>query len=533
MKTRRIAGLYAGILLCSTLLLCACSSQPEVIVITATFTQSGDAQQPGVPPTADSPAAAIQPIAQPTADPTRPVSAQSGYQEHIVRAGDTLFGIASAYNVTIEGLLEVNNLPNPDVLAVGQVIVLPGRPTEETAAFKLIPDSRLVRAPGSASFDVATFIARQSGFITQVVDTVDTRMADGSVRSDRLTATQIVTRVALEYSVDPRILLALLDFKAGWFTRMDVSGDERIYPFGIREYPAGIQRDGLYRQLAWAANELNRGYYGWKYNGWTTLTFADGQRLLFASGLNPGTVGVQHFLSLISGSYAEWLNAVGANGVYQTYLKAFGDPFSAAVDPLVPPDVNQPLLLLPFPAGATWFYTGGHHGGWGSGSGWAAVDFAPPDERPAGTSACYTSQYPVTAVASGVIARSQDGAVVLDLDGDGDESSGWTILYLHIASAGRIPAGTGVQPGDVLGYAACEGGFSNATHVHIARRYNGEWIPIECGQCAPHHQIPPFVLGGWTLHGYAGQEYQGYMSNGTEQRLALEGRTAPDNWISW
>ena len=44
---------------------------------------------------------------------------------HIVQEGDTLGGIAQAYNVSIEALIAVNNLVNPDVLAVGQTLVIP------------------------------------------------------------------------------------------------------------------------------------------------------------------------------------------------------------------------------------------------------------------------------------------------------------------------------------------------------------------------------------------------------------------------
>jgi murein DD-endopeptidase MepM/ murein hydrolase activator NlpD len=136
-------------------------------------------------------------------------------------------------------------------------------------------------------------------------------------------------------------------------------------------------------------------------------------------------------------------------------------------------------------------------------------------------------------MASGVIARSDEGSVVLDLDGDADETTGWTVLYLHIASEERIPVGTQVQTGDRIGHPSCEGGFSNATHVHIARRYNGEWIPAFCQRCAPPHDHPPFTMSNWTVMGFPGQEYQGYMTNGNERRRAEQGRLTPDNRVSW
>jgi murein DD-endopeptidase MepM/ murein hydrolase activator NlpD len=106
-----------------------------------------------------------------------------------------------------------------------------------------------------------------------------------------------------------------------------------------------------------------------------------------------------------------------------------------------------------------WRYTGGPHGGWGSGSAWSSVDFAPSEDRPGGLF-CYTSTTWITAIAPGVIARSNEGAVVLDLDGDGDESTGWTIMYLHISSEERVQAGIRVNAGDRIGHPSCEGGVS-------------------------------------------------------------------------
>ncbi len=121
---------------------------------------------------------------------------------------------------------------------------------------------------------------------------------------------------------------------------------------------------------------------------------------------------------------------------------------------------------------------------------------------------------------------------MLDLDGDGDETTGWTIFYLHLATTGRVTAGTQVNAGDNLGHPSCEGGFSTATHMHIARRYNGEWIPVYCHQCAPGQERPTFVMSGWVIVGLQNQEYQGYMTQGDERRTAEQGRTNPVNQLS-
>jgi LasA protease len=130
-----------------------------------------------------------------------------------------------------------------------------------------------------------------------------------------------------------------------------------------------------------------------------------------------------------------------------------------------------------------------------------------------------------------VIARSADGALILDLDGDGDETTGWTILYLHMDRL--LPAGQRVNAGDPVGQSACTGGFSTATHLHIGRRYNGEWMPADCSACRPGFQTPAFTMSGWVVAGLVGQEYQGYLKQGTTTLQAEQSRVDPINHVSW
>ena len=72
-------------------------------------------------------------------------------------------------------------------------------------------------------------------------------------------------RVAQNYSVNPRLLLALLEYRSGWVTNAT--------PQNV-DYPLGFFDDyyaGLYRQMAWAADNLNRGYYYWRVDAISTL----------------------------------------------------------------------------------------------------------------------------------------------------------------------------------------------------------------------------------------------------------------------
>ncbi len=505
----------------------ACNfSRPEMIVITVTFDPNNmpiptATSNNGAVAQTDSSILSVDQIV-PTPDPTRPLQS-AVIDQYIVQPGDTLTGISARFGVQLETLLVVNDIANADILQVGQVLQLPAPPTERGSDFKIIPDSRLVRAPGSGAFDIAGFIESQPGYINGMVEVVDEHI---------MTAAQIIERISLDYSVDARLLLALLEFKAGWLSNPQPDETLRAYPMGAPANAAGVDRLGLYRQLAWAADQLNLGYYGWKLRGLTIIEFDDGVRLLYSPNINAGTVGVQYFLSRNS-SYLTWNEQIAPNGFYSVYARYFGDPFVNAIEPIIPPGLTQPNLLFPFSQGETWFFTGGPHGGYGTGSAWASIDFAPPDERPQGSSPCYISDYFATAAAPGLVVRSESGFVVLDLDMDGDESTGWTLVYLHLAERDRVLAGTMVDVGDRLGRPSCEGGFSNGTHMHFGRRYNGEWIPVTCDVCAPGYERPPFVIDGWTVIGLPGQEYQGYLVRGDERRIAEQGRLITENRVSW
>lgn len=426
------------------------------------------------------------PIQSPTPDPPRVLPTLRPNEEYyIVQPNDTLGIIAQRFSVNIDTLVEVNKIENPNILNVGQSLVIPAPDPQATgSAFKILPDSELIYGPASALFDIDVFIQTQGGYLAKYEEKVDdlpTRAAD------------IIKRIAYEYSVNPRLLLALLEFQSGWVTNANIDPNQDDFPMGY----ADGNRAGLYRQLAWAANSLNYGYYLWRVNGLASVVLPDGSVVPLDATINAGTAGVQYFMSRFY-NRAAWDAAVGENGLYSVYTRFFGYPYDLAVEPLFPPGLSQPEMQLPLEPGQVWSFTGGPHGGWGDGSGWAAIDFAPPGEG----LGCVQSDAWVTAVADGLIIRSGNGAVILDLDGDGLEQTGWTVLYLHIETRDRVPVGTLVKAGDRIGHPSCEGGYSNGTHVHIARRYNGEWVPAD-GEL-------PFNLDGWISQG-TGIEYNGLL----------------------
>lgn len=437
-------------------------------------------------------------------------SPRSEPETYTVQAGDTLGSIAQEFGVSLQQLIVENALANPDHVEVGSVLTIPvPSPQSPGPDFKILPDSAFVYGPGAADFDIQGFVQGQGGYLASYYEEVDGVSQTGA---------QVVRRVAQDYSLDPRLLLALLEYRSGWVTQANPQLVPAEYPMDLRD----PYREGLYFQLAWAANALNRGYYVWRVTGAGTWVLADGSVVPISPVINAGTAGIQNLFASLEGR-PDWEQAITEGGVFATYNTLFGYPFAQPIEPLIPEGLTQPALQLPFEEGRRWSFTGGPHGSWGSGSAWGALDFAPPGEA----LGCVQSEEWVTAVAGGVIVRTGTGSVIQDLDGpdgttaDGNEGTGWSVLYMHVESRERIQPGTVVKAGDRIGHPSCEGGVSTGTHVHIARKYNGEWITAD--------QNLPFVLDGWASSG-DGYEYNGWLSQDGISIEAYAGRSE-DNGI--
>lgn len=456
---------------------------------TATWSYSlPNARPPGAPETTPTP---DTPHYQPGA-----ARQEETYQ---VQPGDWLSSIAEKYGVSVEALIQANQIINPNTIEVGQVLIIPVvTPQPPGPGYKLLPDSDLVYGPLSAGLDIQALIQEKGGYLasySQVVNGVN------------MDAAQVVQLVAQNYSVNPRLLLALLEYKAGWLTGPLADASQAEIPFGyIDEWYVG-----LYRQLAWASVHLNYGFYHWNDGSQTDLILVDGSVVPIDPGLNAGTVGVQNFLAHLD-DYPTWLKDVSAGGFDQEYSRLFSNSFDRAIQPLVPASLTQPLLQLPFGQGETWSFTGGPHLSWDAGTPLGALDFAPPGEA----LGCVSSEAWVRAVADGLVTRTGEGLVVLDLDQDGNEGTGWVVIFMHIESRGRVQPLTVVRVGDPLGHPSCEGGLSSGTHVHMARKFNGVWIPA-------YGQVP-FNLSGWVASG-TGEEYVGTLNHAGALVEAFEGNS--------
>ncbi len=433
------------------------------------------------PPTATQ----LPPAAPPTATPwpERPPYAPGELVDYTAQTGDTLPALAARFNTTVAEILAAN-----PVVPQSATTMPPGLPLKIPiyyqplwgSPFKILPDIALVNGPGDVGFSTADFVAAHPGWLQNYSDYAGGRRRSGA---------EIVDYVAANFSVSPRLLLALLEYQAGALSAPEPP--QTPYVLGY-ENPA---YRGVYLQLVWAANTLNNGYYGWRSGELTLFDFPDGRQERPDPWLNAASVAVRYLFSRLDGGES-FARATGPQGLWQTYVQLFGDPWPGS-EALIPGSLSQPDLRLPFAEDEVWAYTGGPHTGWGTGAPFSALDFAPPTS----VTGCQIAEQPALAVADGVIVRKDTGLLVLDLDGDGDERTGWTIFYLHISNT--IPLGSVVKAGDPVGYPSCEGGRTTGSHVHIARKYNGEWILADSPL--------PFVMEGWRPRNGAEGAYSGWL----------------------
>jgi len=347
------------------------------------------------------------PLSSPTPDTGRQLPAlRTDTVTYIVQPGDTLAAIAEKYTLPLNTIIEINQIENPDLLDVGMELILPPpNPASQGPAFKIIPDSELVRSPSAIGFDLNNFVNSTGGYLAVYKE---------KVNDVEMTGAQIIDRVSKEFSVHPHILLAWLEYQGNWISSTAPTEIQQKYPAGyINQY-----YEGLYLQMAWAANNLNMGYYLWKVNAVAAWILPDDSIIPPDPTINAGTAAVQHLASLLY-NQDKWREVVGKNGFIKIFNNYFGQAFDYSIDPLLPTDLTQPVLQLPFENGTVWSFTGGPHGGWGTGSAWAALDFAPPGDA----LGCVVNDAWVTAVSDGWVTRSENGVVVIDLDGDGYEET--------------------------------------------------------------------------------------------------------------
>jgi LysM repeat protein len=133
-----------------------------------------------------------------------------GYARYTVQAGDTLSSIARTYNISLAELQNINGITNPDVVTPGQVLKVPGAGAASA---------------GTAGTTAGTTSGTTAGAATSVP--VPTAPPAGAMTTYTVQPGDTLGRIAQRYGTTTAQLMAL----------NNIANANRIYPYQVLKVP--------------------------------------------------------------------------------------------------------------------------------------------------------------------------------------------------------------------------------------------------------------------------------------------------------
>ena len=348
----------------------------------------------------------------------------------------------------------------------------------------LISNDQFVFHPNFYSFDIQGFLQSQPGVLKDY---------NVEIHGELVSAADIIESTAYFYSINPQVLLALLETKSSLLSDPHLSHSRVEMAMGINE----LGMDDFASQLNYVAGRMFRILYRnaqENSKGITTLDATAATLTLMSafSQTSQQTTTSEEFARSQPQRFVE------------VFTEWFGDPLSKRVS-APSRDSSAPQFHYPWPAGGFaegWKKVRGPHDNFGwpladekteeGGNYPKGLDFVPPhavnvatgspnnpcigrNDDPDHRAECAEAnrgiarQYWAIASAPGNVVYSGFSQVVVQ------HNSEWGTLYYHIATEGRVPEGP--LPADLhVGHPSSEcnqGGYSTTSHVHFSILYGG------------------------------------------------------------
>jgi murein DD-endopeptidase MepM/ murein hydrolase activator NlpD len=349
-------------------------------------------------------------------------------------------------------------------------------PTEATTGSPamLLNDARLLYAPGWGTEKVRQFLESRPGTLSQLriwVGTQEVPVAD------------IITGQCLLYGLNPKVVLALIEFESGLVDNPNPTSEALDLALGY----ADAATRGLDAQIRWGVRELFRGLRD--YAVLDTLLLRDGRTIPVPPGTNLGGYAILRLVAQTGDEATlDRFQGAGEDSFIEVYRRLFGE------------DPRQPLENLPAPAPAPFLtkpYVGDyevssiydHHSPFLSPDGQLVSHMG--EESPGlyydghnGWDYALDVGVPVVAAADGQViwaGASDDGCGWPALGAVLDHGNGYQTLYWHLSQV-DVEAGQEVRRGEVLGLAGASG-CAEGPHLHFAVYYLGRQTDPEgwCG----------------------------------------------------
>jgi LasA protease len=186
---------------------------------------------------------------------------------YYAQSGDWLPAVARRFGVEVNEITSPKILSEQGFLDAGTLLIIPDRldkTIQYTPSLQVVPDSEVVFSATSAGFNIDQYVRDAGGYLATYREYLGTTAWTTGARE--------IERLAYENSINPRLLLALLDYEARWVRGRPENQFRIDYPLGQENY----RNKGLFAQMTWAVNQLSMGYYGWRMGELTFITFSDG-----------------------------------------------------------------------------------------------------------------------------------------------------------------------------------------------------------------------------------------------------------------
>jgi len=143
---------------------------------------------------------------------------------YFTQSGDTLTAVAKRFGVDPEQIASSDPIPFEQLLPPGQELLIPDQMGDIEYLEPLLPDSEIIYSPSTKDFHIQEFVNSAGGYLSTYGETVKGKWLSG---------TEIVQKVAQENSINPHLLLALLEFRSGWVLGQPTDPSTISHPIGF------------------------------------------------------------------------------------------------------------------------------------------------------------------------------------------------------------------------------------------------------------------------------------------------------------